>query len=184
MDESQLSPQLTAEQEALQLQQHQAEVARVNLVRKNAANLKQEQISAEHGLGKVEYEAPKPVDSRLVMSPEAVSQRNFSLGPMLDYTAEQERAAQEQIVSAKKEEGKSEVQNTMSAETIREKALEKTRKRVKLNNDTSPTNDAGSTIPPRSEVISNPDLPAMAASLTQLTKKMPALQGSSSPETA
>ncbi|MDB2646862.1 DUF2169 domain-containing protein [Pseudomonadales bacterium] len=182
MDESQLSPQLTAEQEALQLQQHQAEVARVNLVRKNAANLKQEQISAEHGLGKVEYEAPKPVDSRLVMSPEAVSQRNFSLGPMLDYTAEQERAAQEQIVAAKKEEGKSEVQNTMSAETIREKALEKTRKRVKLNNDTSPTNDAGSTIPPRSEVITNPDLPAMAASLTQLTKKMPALQGSSSPE--
>ena len=173
LDESQLSPQLTAQQQALKLQQHEAAVARVNRSRENVAKRKQEQISSEHGLKNVQKKELKSIDPRLVISPEAIEQRDFSLGPILNYTAEQEKAAEDQILTAKKEAAKSEAKNTMSAESVIEKALEKTRKKVNLDNENSSLSDDDLSSPLRSKVIAKPELSAMAEGLSELTKKMP-----------
>jgi uncharacterized protein YjbI with pentapeptide repeats len=138
MDESQLSPQPSSEQQALQQQQHNAELARVNLARTNAAKTQQDHITAKHGLTDVAYTAPQPIDPRLVKSPESIAQRDFSLAPMLEYVAEQRSKAEKQLIDAKSDAAENPDQQVMSADSVREKALEQTTEQNSLSDKLPP----------------------------------------------
>lgn len=127
LDESQLSPLPSAALQAQHKQEHAAEVARVNAVRTRAWQTQKAAVEAQHDVTVPEDSAPKPIDPRLVVAPEAVARRDYSMLPSIDYAQEQQAAATEQIAQARAAAPDSAPQGTMSPEQIQQLALSRTR---------------------------------------------------------
>ena len=93
LDESQLSPQVSADEKNARREEHARAVQLANEQQNNAWEALKADIHAEHEIEIPDEQTPEPVDPRTVIAPEAVARQDYSLAPIMDFAEEKKTQA-------------------------------------------------------------------------------------------
>lgn len=130
LDETQLSPIPSAELQAWRAEQHTNEVDRINRLNQSTLDKYRSTMAAEHGIKVVDEEKAPTIDPRLVVSPDAVERRDFSLVPAHEYMQEKVKESEGQLNEAREKARSEETAVVISEQEVVDMALARTRDQI------------------------------------------------------
>ena len=168
LDESQLSPVVSQALQTQRAEQHSNEVARINQLRQSSWEKYRSNMAAEHDIEIAEDAKSPEIDPRLVVAPDAVARRDYSLVPVHEYVQEQTNEAEKSLNEAREKARAETAATVLSEQDVTDMALARTRdqKFAASGLDAASVKDdtAGRTIPPAGELIKL-ELQALALAL-------------------
>jgi len=130
LDETQLSPIPSAELQAWRAEQHTNEVDRINRLNQSTLDRYRSTMATEHGIKIADDEKAPTIDPRLVVSPDAVERRDYSLVPVHEYVQEKVKDSEEKLKEAREKARSEEAAVVLSEQEVVDMALARTRDQI------------------------------------------------------